>query len=196
MGRTLEFLCEKKHSLFSHANACWFFPSTLYPSIIIFFHSPLDLSNSLFGPIPAPHQGQLITKNLFSVLYCANKSLNSFAPASVLGVASPPIQTPILISSFPNIFSFSVRIFSQAQISVDALKNCCVVSNRRVYLIITTLPVEEGFKIFLRNITNADNPRYASVFPPPVGNHIKSIIFLSSLKGSVKLFIFSIMNAI
>ena len=30
--------------------------------------------------------------------------------------------------------------------------------------------VEEGLKIFLKKITNADNPKYASVFPPPVGS--------------------------
>ena len=50
--------------------------------------------------------------------------------------------------------------------------------------------------IFLKKITKDDKPKYASVFPPPVGNQIKSMISLSSLNGSEKLLIFKIIKII
>ena len=100
--------------------------------------------------------------------------------SSVLpGVTRLPTQRPSANGSSPQIFSSSLRITSIAHSSVVALWNCCRVKRRSVYLIITARPrvASKSPRLFFRRriaMAKAATPRYASVLPPPVGNHSKS----------------------
>lgn len=76
------------------------------------------------------------------------------SPAALFlfGVCSPPIHNPIVIGFFPSVYdgyrlllaSQSLLIYSHAQISVDALVNCCAASNLNVYRMITVVPSLES----------------------------------------------------
>ena len=68
-----------------------------------------------------------------------------------------------------------------------ALSNCCVVKSLNVYLINTCVPGSEisfGLNDDLNNKKEIIH-RYASVLPPPVGNHRRSATFLLGLFSSI-----------
>ena len=105
------------------------------------------------------------------------------ASANLLGVNPFPTQSPIPIS--PSLM-FSCRFKSlHAMIIIDARSNCCRVRSRKVYRIKTAVVLSCRFLIRLRRMVKAAIPRYASVLPPPVGNHSKSTTSLVSSDGSI-----------
>ena len=73
----------------------------------------------------------------------------------------------------------SRRISSQAQMSAEARWNCCEVSRRSVYRMITATPSRPSrpattpCSLRIASV-NAVRPRYASVLPPPVGKNSRS----------------------
>ena len=57
------------------------------------------------------------------------------------------------------------------------------------------VPAWSGFRSRRRNMVKAESPRYASVFPPPVGNQMTSTRSRSGQAGSAIALRFMRMNA-
>ena len=102
----------------------------------------------------------------------------------------PPTHKPMEISFPPKLYF--LRSSSHANIRILALSNCWSVKSRSVYRIITVTPSAFASRSLRKKITKAVIPKYASVLPPPVGNHSRSTICRSGMScpgcpfGSIK----------
>ena len=91
----------------------------------------------------------------------------------------PPTHSPMEISFPPKLYF--LRSSSHANIRILALSNCWSVKSRSVYRIITVTPSAFASRSLRKKITKAVMPKYASVLPPPVGNHNRSTIWRSGI---------------
>ena len=132
-----------------------------------------------------PHQGQdEYDERVFALLLARAWQASGLRLASLLGVTSPPSQSPIEIGTTPNLVGSARRHRSSAQISEAARWNCCVVKKaQRVAHEHRDAGVARIAEPRSR-MANAARPRYASVFPPPVGNQITSTSDRSACSGS------------
>ena len=141
-----------------------------------------------------PHHGQssigiglfLVPSNFKTLDLAVYWSLSPFLPI-LLGVPLWPTHNPISKGHSPKVTGSFFLSISRAQINVAERPNWSRVNRRNVYLIKTLIPADDISPLclsLLKTRVNAANPRYASVFPPPVGKNNNSIISLSGLIGS------------